>query len=188
MTDSRLESLNDRVWKDLRARKLTYGQPTFDMNVLAHAEELDHALRETIGVSYTDALGLLRAMLEGCISNSKDPCPSIFVKREPVIEELAKRFKTDSTTIEKIISGFLLTKESMAKEGRSYWKPQFHYRAYRRAVFVHQDIPAVYSARDSDMDSEIHISMVVVTSWATVSMQSTLANFSRSRQRTRITT
>lgn len=114
-----------------------YGNVPYKLDVSAHARHLDAALQAHIGVSYLEAIEILQRLQIGVRpAVDKDSFPSIFVLQEAVMEKFAKAFNKPVESIMKMLAGFRLMKEDLIAEGRAFWNPNFHYRAYRRGMFL----------------------------------------------------
>jgi hypothetical protein len=128
-----------RIYADTPIRHSFFETKSYEFDHEAHAVHLDKPLFDSIGVTYTEALRILASLKDGCTSIPGDPFNSKFVLVSGVVDRLSALFKKPNAVVEKLLSGFWLTKEmleSRALPNHDYWKPSNHYRAYRRGLFI----------------------------------------------------
>lgn len=157
LTSDRMAGFNERVVTDTHIRQNFFDGPNFELDSVEHAKLLDPALKEAIGVTYSEALTILSRLRAGCTAHPDDPWETKFVLRDGVIKKVAEMFNKTPASIEKLLAGFWLTQESLlsrAKPGQDIWKPKAHYRAYRRALFVMPHELGPHMAFSNEMFSE----------------------------------
>lgn len=126
--------LQERTRLDTMQRDRFVPGGSFDLNVHDHDRLLGRAFEETLGISYLQALGVLRALIEGAeLPRQGFPIP--FVHRERTLELLSSQLGLPRLSIEQVLSGFLISQSCLTTEGREIWKPKQEYRALRRGIF-----------------------------------------------------
>jgi hypothetical protein len=126
--------LQERTRLDTIQRDRFVPHPSFDLRVQEHDRLLGSAFEENLGISYVQALGVLRALIEGAeLPTQGFPIP--FVHRERTLELLSCQLGLPRPSIEQVLSGFLISRSSLTAEGRQVWKPKQEYRALRRGIF-----------------------------------------------------
>lgn len=136
MTDTSFNSFDQRIIAHRNLTETIYGDTPYHVNVQEHSTHLGEAFESHLGVSYLEALAIISNLLKLARPNSeKDNFATVFVSKEKALSSLSQMFKKPEATLQKVIDGFALTQEDMTAEGRDYWNPQFHYRAYRRGIF-----------------------------------------------------
>ena len=139
VTDRGMSDFPDRVYKDTAIRHTLFNEQAYELDFKAHAKFLDQPLLRAIGLTYTDALGILARLKDGCTAIPGDAFQTKFVLIEGVIAKVAEMFGKSPESIQRLLSGFWLTKETLSARARpneDLWKPSHQYRAYRRALFV----------------------------------------------------
>lgn len=106
--------------------------PMFLQDVVAHGEILNESFIETLGLSYTDTLGIINWVID-TYSDSANPESLGVFEWEEVIRTITSAFKMPPSQAELILEGFCLSSENM--EGRELFRPKQEYRAYKRAFF-----------------------------------------------------
>lgn len=140
LADQSIRGIVDGKHHKARARKdrqhradFIKGEP-FDNDTVQHDQILGEAFKETVGVSYKMALEMI-VTLHNIALPAKEGFPIRFVPKSQVLENLSIMFEVGPSVVEKVLSAFMLTTETMASEPRSFWNPKNEYRAYRRAIF-----------------------------------------------------
>ena len=139
LTDVRMSGFAERIFQDTGIRDTFFDGPNYELNSEEHSKLLDPVLRSSIGLTYKEALNILSRIRDGCTSHPDDPWGTKFVLIDGVVQKVAAMFNKPEDSIEKLLSGFWLTKETLlsrARPNEDLWKPSNHYRAYRRALFV----------------------------------------------------
>jgi len=123
-----------RIRFDTQHRHKFIPEPSFIFDIEEHNKIIGNAVRESIGVTYFDAIKILGTIIDGCIP-APDGFQIPFVVKGELIEKTSQLLGFSSDAVEKVISGFSVSKKQMDSEGRKVWKPKQEYRAYRRAFF-----------------------------------------------------
>lgn len=128
--------LADDTRRDTANRDRFVGNATSTViyDIREHDAAIGASLKETIGISYLEAFGVLYNLID-----SSEPVPDGFpilnIKKDYAIDLLSSASGYSHSPIEKALEGFTITKEDMLREGREVWKPKQEYRAYRRGFF-----------------------------------------------------
>lgn len=123
-----------RVSLDVESRNRFIPDPTFVLDFNEHDKIIGESVKGNIGVTYMEALQIILKVIEGC-QPSPIGFPIPFVHKETLINSVSKVFGHPPEVIDRVVSGFTLSKKQMESEGREIWKPKQEYRAYRRAFF-----------------------------------------------------
>jgi hypothetical protein len=107
----------------------------FDTDIDEHEAVLASAFKDTVGLTYREALQVIQTLMIETIP-SGEGFPNPFVHREIAIFQLSKLFGLSEEAIGRALDGFSLSKENMDTEGREVWKPKQEYRAFRRGFFA----------------------------------------------------
>lgn len=137
--DGDFNGFRERIAKDRNARWQLFGDTDFEYQVEEHAQYLNTALRNSVGLDFVSAIQLLENIRVWCKPVPDGPPGVKFVLKDRLEDGIANQLKKPVDVIKKLIAGFSLTKPNMeyrAKDGLDYWNPTFHYRAYRRGLFV----------------------------------------------------
>lgn len=116
-------------------RSVVEADSTFIRDISTHNQIVGNALKETIGVSYDEAINLLASVIRDCMPAPEEGFPILFLHRSNLIEVLHQHTKLSLKAIETVLDGFTIRKVDMESEGREVWKPKQEYRALRRAFF-----------------------------------------------------
>jgi hypothetical protein len=135
IVDARIENLHHREREDRLCGARVFDQPLYESKVTAHAAHLDAAMTAHVGATYIEALQMLYQLRQGARPN-RENFPTVFVDYEAIVGQLSRAFKKPESVVKAVLSGFMLTQEKMSDEGRDFWNPQFHYRAFRRGMFL----------------------------------------------------
>jgi len=128
--------IQEVVRRDTANRRSVIGaDATFIEDVGVHNRIIGNALKETIGVSYDEAISLLAVVIRDSMPAPEEGFPVLFLHRANLIEALHQYVKLPKEAIEIILDGFTIRKADMESEGREVWKPKQEYRALRRAFF-----------------------------------------------------
>ncbi len=126
---------HQRVRDDTINRERFLPASQFDTDIDEHEVVLASAFKDTVGLTYREALQVIQSlMVETIPSGEGFPIP--FMHREIAIVQLSKFFGFSEEAIGRALDGFSLSKENMDTEGREVWKPKQEYRAFRRGFFV----------------------------------------------------
>jgi hypothetical protein len=128
--------IQEVVRRDTANRRSVIGaDATFIEDVGVHNQIIGNALKETIGVSYDEAISLLEVVIHNSLPAPEGRYPVLFLHRANIIETLHQFTKLPIKAIEIVLDGFTIRKADMESEGREVWKPKQEYRALRRAFF-----------------------------------------------------
>ncbi len=125
---------NSRLRLDVTNRNRFIPSPDFLLNAKKQNEIIGQAVKNTIGITYEKALGVIYQVIEGALPPTEGFSVP-FVHKEKFITILSKELKLPKESIQKAIAGFSLSKKQMETEGRQAWNSKQEYRAYRRAFF-----------------------------------------------------
>lgn len=123
--------LQERIRIDTMNRANFVPSPSFELQSNEHEKVLADVFKNTIGISYLEVLGTLRALIDGA-QPSQDDFPIPFVHREQTLNSLASCLGFPRKTVDQAIAGFSISKSKLEAEGREIWKPKQEYRAFRR--------------------------------------------------------
>jgi len=126
--------VQERTRLDTMNRDRFIPTPSFDLESSEHERILADAFRETIGISYLEALGTLRTLIDGA-EPPKEGFPIPFVHRDKTLGSLSSHLGFPQQSVEQILAGFSISKSNLETEGREIWKPKQEYRAFRRGIF-----------------------------------------------------
>lgn len=99
-----------------------------------HNRVIGEDVREVIGLSYRDSVGVLADLIRRCRA-APDGFPIPFIHKARALEQLAEFLHFPVNAIEQAVRGFSISRAQMESEQRELWKPNREYRAYRRAFF-----------------------------------------------------
>jgi len=117
-----------------RERYVGKSQTTVIYDIREHDKAIGNAMRESIGISYLEAFGVLYQLIDHS-EPAPDGFPILNIKKDYAINALSSALGLPYLAVEKTIEGFTIKKENMLKEGREVWKPKQEHRAYRRGFF-----------------------------------------------------
>ena len=126
--------IQERIRIDTMNRDRFIPSPLFDLQSSEHEKILGDAFKNTIGISYLEVLGTLRAFIDGA-EPPQDGFSIPFVHREKALVSLASFLEFSQQAVEEVIVGFSISKSDLETEGREIWKPKQEYRAFRRGIF-----------------------------------------------------
>ena len=128
-------NLSEIIKRDTANRSSIIGDSNkFLTNINWHDQNLGNVLKETIGVSFDEAISLLIITIRNS-EPVQDSYPILFVHRTNLIQALHKHTKLPIKSIEIVLDGFTLRKKDMETENREIWKSKQKYRAFRRGFF-----------------------------------------------------
>ncbi|MCL6755024.1 hypothetical protein KBT16_30250 [Nostoc sp. CCCryo 231-06] len=128
--------IQEAVRRDTENRRSVIGTyVSFLSDIGTHNQIIGNALKETIGVSYDEAISLLAIVIRDSIPAPEEGFPVLFLHRYNLIETLHQHTKLPREAIEIVLDSFTLRKADMELEGREVWKPKQEYRSLRRAFF-----------------------------------------------------
>jgi len=157
--------VQEAVRRDTANRRSVIGaDATFISDVGVHNQIIGNALKETIGVSYDEAISLLAVVIRDSMPAPEEGFPVLFLHRANLIEALHQYAQLPKEAIEIILDGFTIRKADMESEGREVWKPKQEYRALRRAFFEmpHVTGPHLAFAKSMALESLNQLAMSVV--------------------------
>lgn len=155
LTSSKEFAFLDLVNRD-RENKASYlgeGISPFELNMIEHSSFMDEAMKLDIGATYKECLSLIANLIQDA-EPVPNGLPVVFVNNEYLVHQLSQFSKIQPAIIERILSGFTLTKKNMELEERQLWKPKQEYRAFRRGFFLLQDEGAPHIAFSKHMAKE----------------------------------
>ena len=129
--------IRQQVRNDAKNRQRFIPSPTFTLDLSLHSEMLGDDFRDSVGVTYFEAIKILNEIVDGCVP-PEEGFPIPFVDKEELVSRAAEKLGYQEDAIEKVVSGFTISKERLEVEGRYLWKPKQEYRAYRRAFFEYE--------------------------------------------------
>lgn len=109
--------------------------PDFLQDTETQSRLLEKGFRERLGVTFSEALGAIKWIIEN-YSESGNPESPGFFRRQEVVEVFKSNFHITSDQADLLIRGFSLTAQCMKEEGRELFRPKQEYRAYKRAFFT----------------------------------------------------
>ena len=124
----------DRVRIDTLHRDRFVPALSYETNHVEHDKVLAASFRDTVGVSYEEALGVLKLFIEEA-QPPDDGFSVPFIHFEPTVNNLSRLSGYPRESIEQVLAGFSISKTNMESEGREVWKPKQEYRALRRGFF-----------------------------------------------------
>ena len=125
--------------------------PIYDFET--QCKYLDIAFNETIGTSYNTSMDIIFSIIENSCPAENDSS-SLFVQRLQIISIASRFFSVSSEVVEKVLSGFSLSKHKLSD--RLPFKPKQEYRASRRAFFEWNCEPSIHYAWSKQMAIESH--------------------------------
>lgn len=179
-------SIHEAVRRDAANRDQFVGQGLSDYltNISDHDKYLGDLLREKLGASYIEIIKVLYNLIKKAQSASHG-FPVLFLNKSNILKLRNEATNISEENLEKILSGFTLTKEKMKQEGCEIWKSKQEYRAYRRGFFEMPHPTGPHIAFSKQMALEcmtILISGIVFkqfpTEWRNTSIDSALATIS----------
>jgi hypothetical protein len=99
-----------------------------------HNQFIGDDVRNCIGLSYRDAVGVLADLITRC-APAPDGFPIPLVHKATAIDRLAAFLHFPTAAVERALSGFTISPAQMEAEQRELWQPNREYRAYRRGFF-----------------------------------------------------
>ena len=135
--DFSIPCLKGFVWRigqdrDLRARYLP--RPTFDFDTRRHRELLNDAFKLELGVSYSDAMLGINALIQGAERPKGRPPIPCFSKDE-ALASLSGKLGCSRKVTCRILDGFSIRKARLQQENREIFRPKQEHRAFRRGFF-----------------------------------------------------
>jgi hypothetical protein len=126
-----IQNIPERMRFDAANRKRFVPSQPDVFNIDEQDRVIGEAFKDTVGVTYREALGILAEIINGA-----QPKPMgfeiPFIHKANVIAQVADHLKLPLEAVERVVAGFSVSKEQMESEGREIWKPKQEYRAYRR--------------------------------------------------------
>lgn len=124
----------NRVNRDLHDRHRFVPEPSILFDLEEHQKTIGDPFKEKIGITYIEAISILRQLIQGANPPSEGfPIP--FIHKGDTIKAVADTLNFPAASVERVLSGFTISKEQLDQEGREIWKPKQEYRAYRRGFF-----------------------------------------------------
>lgn len=178
--------IQETVRRDTANRHSVVGADTlFIRDISTHNQIIGNALKETIGVSYDEAINLLAIVIHDTMPAPEEGFPILFLHRSDLIEVLHQHTKLSPKAIETVLDGFTIRKVDMESEGREVWKPKQEYRALRRAFFEMPHTTGTHLAFSRSMAVEslnqLAISLIfrqIPSEWRSKVIDSALARLS----------
>lgn len=179
-----LPDAESRVYLDSKNRERFIPSPSFIFDAQAHEEIIGQAFKESVGVTSIEAFGLLSNIIERSLPDPNG-LPIPFVNKRMLIDNCSKLLGISKEAVEKVISGFTISKHQMEKEGRELWKPKQEYRAYRRAFFEYpfNSEPHLTFSKEMAMESFVVLRKDIIfkkmpSEWLTSSLEKSLSGLS----------
>jgi len=120
---------------------------------------LADAFRESIGLSYSDALAVLHVVIDQALPLQKGfQIP--FCSRGLIVREVARHANFPPDAVEKVLAGFTISRAGMDIEGREIFKPKQEYRAYRRGFFEMPHNSGLHLTWSKSMAQESYVVLV----------------------------
>jgi hypothetical protein len=110
--------------------------PAFLQDVQAHSKILDASFKETLGLSYLQAMQAIQRTFNR-FSKDNDPEAVGAFEWKEAIDAIAREYRINSSQAELVLEGFSLSAKSM--EDRALFRSKQEYRAYKRAFFKYID-------------------------------------------------
>jgi hypothetical protein len=156
-----------------RERYIGKSETSLIFNSQQHDKAIGNAMRDSIGISYLEAFGVLYQLID----NSEpvpDGFPVLNIRKDYAINTLSSALGIPYSAVEKTIEGFTIKKENMLKEGREVWKPKQEHRAYRRGFFEvdHEGDKHLCFSRNMAKECLIQLSSEIVFKQIPVEWQS----------------
>jgi hypothetical protein len=128
-------------------------RPAIIFNNKEQDKIIGEALKDTIGMSYIDALSVIASVIN---NSAPDPngFPILFIHKEQVIKICADNLELRVEDVARVIEGFSISKDQIESEGRELWKPKQEYRAYRRGFFEFPHPTGAHLAFSREMAQE----------------------------------
>lgn len=129
-----VQEMARRIRRDTLYRKNFISGLSIANDPVEHDKYLAAPLRSSIGLSYMEAMGLIKAVIAHS-APPDDGFPICFCLRSEVINQLSRASGIDEVAVVAAIEGFSIARRTMESEGRLLWKPKQEYRSYRRAFY-----------------------------------------------------
>jgi hypothetical protein len=115
-----------------RDRFVPLKSPAVDVDL--HDKYLGVALKDSLGVTFTEAISVLRLIIEEA-QTADDELPTLFLDQDRTASSISSGWGLPDRGVRAILNGFTISKEKMEEEGREIWRPKQEYRAFRRGFF-----------------------------------------------------
>jgi hypothetical protein len=145
--------IHARVRYDLSNRHRFISDQSVLFDIEEHDKIIGKALKDTIGVSYREALGIIAEIIRGA-QPASNGFPVPFIHKAQILDLCAERLDFARDEIKKVVAGFTISKQQMELEGREVWKPKQEYRAYRRGFFEFPHPSGEHLAFSKEMAAE----------------------------------
>lgn len=109
--------------------------PDILFDIQTHDKIIGDGFKEKLGVTYQDAIAILRSTIENC-SYCDEPDAVGLIHRPTWVNEISRDCSISSEQAGLILDGFTLTAKDMRSEGRRLIRPKQEYRAYKRGFFM----------------------------------------------------
>lgn len=181
-----IQNIPERVSFDAANRKRFVPNQPDVFNINEQDGVIGEAFRNTVGVSYREALGILAEIISGA-----EPEPAgfqiPFIHKANTIAQVADHLNLPPEAVEHVVVGFSVSKEQMESEGREIWKPKQEYRAYRRGFFEFPHPTGPHLVFSKTMARESHYALTkdavfkqVPAEWRSKSVNQSLGELSNS--------
>lgn len=129
------ERFFERIVCDRNNRDRFVGpKPQFDIHTDTHTTFLDSAFSTLFGMSYSEFIAGLIAVIDGARPAGKGHFPTLFIRRRDLVEQLSESGRP-LEAIEAMLRGFTVTPDDLINENRVLWNAKQQSRAYRRGFF-----------------------------------------------------
>src|SRR5262249_3914505 len=126
--------IRERMRLDLPNRASFISGPSLLSNSKEQDMIIGEALRESIGISYAEALNVLANIIKHA-RPAPYGFPVLFLHKERTVDQCAGGLSISPEAARRVIEGFTISKANLESEGREIWKPKQEYRAFRRGFF-----------------------------------------------------
>ena len=119
---------------------------------------LADAFHQTIGISLTEALAVIRETINQVVPHQRG-FKTYFCRKRELIAEISRVSGYSAKSVQQALDGFTITKDGMVSEGREIYKPKQAYRACRRAFFEMPHKTGTHLAWSKEMAIESYIQL-----------------------------
>lgn len=152
-------AMQERVRVDTVNRGRFISGLSFDRNLVEHEKVLAEPFRNTIGISYHEAIGILKTLIDGA-EPPEDGFPIPFIHFENTCAILASGFGFSLEAIKRTLRGFSISRPDLESEGREIWKPKQEYRAFRRGFFEVEHSTGTHLIFSKEMAKECVLQLI----------------------------
>lgn len=175
----------DRVLKDAAERSQIISGRHFEHDIREHSAQLTPAFNDAVGVSYSDALLGLRAIIEH-IPEIDNSFPIQSIHRVPLETTVCSQLGWSPDVTSRVINGFTLTPEAVRVDGRERWNSRLSERLLRKAFVQtsHPDGAILMWSKKMAQEGIVRLTEGTTfqqfpSAWRTADVNSTLGTISR---------